>query len=89
MNQLQNDASKRLTDVISNFIPSLSMGKLPFTYPEILTWYKGKDLINEIGNILGFTPRAFTPILSDRVVKDPPKHLVQFLKKVSLEFDSR
>ncbi len=89
LNQLENDAKQRLSDVINSFIPTLSMSSLSFTYPEILSWCKGKVLLPEIGKILGIpSPRRFISILSDRVVKDPPKHLVRFLKKVSEEFDS-
>lgn len=89
VNDLQDDASQRLSDVIKSYIPKLSMNKLSFNYPDVLRWCKGKQLLSEIGDSIGMKGRnKFISVLSDQVSKNPPEHIVKFLEKHSSDFNS-
>ncbi|MHA1965846.1 MAG: AAA family ATPase [Candidatus Thorarchaeota archaeon] len=89
INDLQGDASKRITKVVDSFVPSLSIDDLSFKYPEVLQWCKGKKLLPEIGNLIGVQKkRKFFSLLSDQVISRPPEHLVSFLRKSNEEFNN-
>ena len=89
INDLEGDASKRITEVVNAFIPSLSIDDVSFEYPEVLKWCKGKRLLPEIGSLIGVKrKRKFFSVLSECVARNPPDHLVSFLKKCSDDFNS-